>query len=104
MNNIPTPEQGIAFERFHSYRCGWTDAASGKWQRDPKFASHATRPDIPEAYRKGFEDGERARNEAMRAGCAAYDYVPNPLRSAEPAGSKGAVQKPGPALGPAGER
>ena len=79
LNNIPTAAEGLAFERFHSVRIGWTDGANGAPKQE-KFTQHATRPDLTALYLKGFAAGEEARNAALRAAAAEVGYVPNILR------------------------
>jgi len=59
-------EQGTAQERFWSYRSGWGRGAQGK-RADPKFAEHPSRPDLSDAYSRGYEDGVLARANALSA-------------------------------------
>lgn len=77
-----TPEQrkaeGIAFERFHSYRMGYHHGTRRGW-RDSKFETHA-RVDLREAYAAGYRDGEEDNMRRMNAAMERYSYTPRILR------------------------
>ena len=80
---VPTPEQGLAYEKFHSYRHGWTDGAKGQFWKRKEFSEHPTRPDLAAEYIKGYEDGETIRRAALAAAAARVGYEPSPLRGSE---------------------
>lgn len=77
--SVPTPDQMLASELFHSYERGWRDAANGVPSRR-EFTEHKTRPDIASAYRRGHADGDHARATALQGAMAATSYVPTVLR------------------------
>lgn len=76
-----TPEQIDAANRFESYRRGWGAGATSR-ATDPRLATHADQG-IRDAYNRGYADGRRALNDAMRDASSTYGHVPSILRLAD---------------------
>lgn len=68
-----------ARELFWAYRAGWRDAAASKAE-SLKYTKHLTRPDLVEAYERGYGDGRIDVVAAMNREMKRVGYVPNPLR------------------------
>lgn len=73
MTFVSTKAEGIAYEKVHSYRRGWTDGAAGH-PEDQAFIAHETRRDLTGEYRRGYHDGGDARIHAMNKACRRLKY------------------------------
>jgi hypothetical protein len=67
--------QGVAGELFVSYSRGWRDGACALAKRRD-FAEHPTRPDLRDAYMKGYDVGHDAYNRDLTAWAAEVGYDP----------------------------
>jgi hypothetical protein len=68
--------QGVAGELFISYSRGWRDGACSRPKR-PEFVEHKTRPDLRDAYLRGYDVGHAAYNRDLSAyaGEVGYDIA-----------------------------
>lgn len=71
----PPGDQGVAAELFMSYSRGWRDGACARPKRR-EFDEHPTRPDLREAYMKGYDVGHDAYNRDLLAYAATVGYDP----------------------------
>ncbi len=51
-------------EQYWAYRRGWTDGAK-RMRLRKVFVESTKRPDMKEAYERGYADGKKARNDAL---------------------------------------
>jgi hypothetical protein len=68
-------------ELYLSYRKGWLDGAQAR-VKDEKHIKHLTRPDLTNAYERGYTNGFLARSEALQkeADRLGYDMTTAILR------------------------
>lgn len=71
-----------AADRYHAYRQGWRDAASGRGENGD-FVRHGTRPDMVKAYLLGFNQSQRAASKALLAAQRKYKFTPSVLRATQ---------------------
>jgi hypothetical protein len=65
--------QGVPGELFVSYSRGWRDGACSRG-KDPRFTQRTTRPDLREAYLKGYDVGHDAYGRDLTAYAAEVGY------------------------------
>ncbi len=75
---VPTPEQVVAANRYHSYVRGWKDGAKHAIRRTA-FTEHEN-TELRDAYVLGYQDGGVAVAKASEHAQDKYGYVPSILR------------------------
>jgi len=68
-------------DRYHAYRQGWRDGASGRPRAKP-FIEHATRPDMIAAYVAGYEAADWVTSKALLRAQWKYKFTPSVIRDA----------------------
>lgn len=71
-------EKREAYERYASYRAGWRDGCRSQVM-DGRFMIHS-RPDLTNAYKDGYSDGQKAWRRYSQLACERYGHVPAVLR------------------------
>ena len=78
--SVPTPEQVIAANKYHSYTRGWLSGVAGKMRQETSRDAA-----LNELYLEGYTAGQLARQAVSTAAQVRFGYKPSVLRTTDKA-------------------